>query len=122
MWEWIRKNYLPFHVHDYDWFALLRFLADYGMLEKGIKTTNDDFANQISEWFPKYSVSGNGVKIYRTGYLGENPHWSWNRALFEDNKRSNQKIEGFVHLDRICNSDLKLGNEEDNIKNILLRN
>jgi len=120
MWEWICKHFITFHVKDYDWFALLRFLADYGILEKGTQTTNDDFAKQMSEWFPKHKVSGSSVKIYRTGYLGEKPHWSWKREEFEKQIRSNQRIKGFVHLDRICNYDLKLANDEDPVKKILL--
>ena len=36
MWEWIRDHFLPAQKFDYDWFALLRYLADNNKLEMGI--------------------------------------------------------------------------------------
>lgn len=122
MWEWIRDHFLPSHVYDYDWFALLRFLADNQMLAKGMNTSNPDFAMQMSEWFPSYNCSDNNVKIYRTGYLGATPYKKWDKSRFAMEKRSNQKIDGFNHLDRLCNSDLTLACEEDDLSLIITNN
>ena len=122
LWEWIRDHFLPLHVHDYDWFALLRFLADNHLLEKGMKTSNPLFAKQMAEWFPSYGCTANNVKIYRTGYLGATPHKQWNKAKFSHLHRSNQKIDGFNHLDKLCNSDLTLACEEDNLSHIFANN
>lgn len=115
LWEWIRDHFLPIHVYGYDWFALLRFLADNNMLAKGMYTSNSDFAMQMTDWFPSYDCSDNNIKIYRTGYLGATPYKRWHKAQFTKHQRSNQKIEGFVHLDRICNTDLTLACEEDDL-------
>ena len=121
MWMWIRDHFLPIHIHDYDWFALLRFLADNQMLAKGIQTSNPKFSKQMAEWFPTYDCTDNNVKIYRTGYLGATPYKRWDKARFSKEQRSNQKIEGFNHLDKICNSDLTLACEEDDL-NLILEN
>ena len=115
MWEWIRAHFLPIHRYGYDWFALLRFLADNQMLEKGMNTSNPDFAKQMTEWFPSYDCTDNNVKIYRTGYLGATPYKQWVKARFTNVQRSNQKVEGFNHLDRICNCELSLACQEDDL-------
>lgn len=122
MWEWIRDHFLPSHVHDYDWFALLRFLADNQMLAKGMNTSNPYFAKQMAEWFPSYGCTANNVKIYRTGYLGDTPYKQWNKARFSIELRSNQKIDGFNHLDRLCNTVLTLACETDDLSLILAHN
>lgn len=98
MWEWIRDHFLPAHKYDYDWFVLLRYLADNNMLKKGIKTSNTDFAKQMNEWFPSYGCKPNGVKLYRTGYLGETQYRAWNKATFSNKIKAGQTIEGFNYL------------------------
>ena len=120
MWKWILDNFLPIHRYGYDWFALLRFLADNNMLEKGINTSNTNFARQMAEWFPSQSCKDNIVKIYRTGYLGNTPYKKWDKSRFLEEQRSNQKIEGFNHLERICNCDLTLACEQDDLRLILM--
>lgn len=113
MWKWILDNFLPFHGYDYDWFGLLRFLADKLVLKDGINTTNTLFAQQMAEWFSAYSCTAKGMKLYRTGYLGRTPHSKWDKAEFSNEKRSGQTIVGFNHLNKICNSDLVLAFEND---------
>lgn len=106
MWEWIRDHFLPAHKYDYDWFALLRYLADNNKLEKGIVTSNTKFAKQMNEWFPSYKCQPHDVKLYRTGYLGNTPYRIWKKAIFLQQKGSNQKEEGFVHLNNIISRHL----------------
>ena len=101
MWEWIRDHFLPAHKFDYDWFALLRYLTDNNKLKKGANTRNTDFAKQMNEWFPSYGCKSNGVKLYRTGYLGETQYRVWNKAIFSQNMSAGQTIEGFIHLNDI---------------------
>ena len=101
LWEWIRDHFLPVHKFDYDWFALLRYLADNNKLEKGISVKNTDFAKQMNEWFPSYNCTSKGVKLYRTGYLGDIPYRIWNRTAFSNQRRSGQALEGYDHLERI---------------------
>ena len=113
MWEWIRDHFLPAHKYDYDWFALLRYLADNNKLEKGIGVCNTMFAKQMNAWFPSYNCPSNGVKLYRTGCLGDTPYRSWNRAIFSQKKRSWQTIDGFDHLERIILTYLSFSNEDD---------
>ena len=113
MWEWIRDHFLPLHQHGYDWFALLRFLADRQQLEKGVLTSNTDFARQMHEWFPSYGCTANGVKLYRTGYLGATPYQQWQKAEFSRQKRKGQTIDGYNHLDRLLTTDLTLAAESD---------
>lgn len=111
MWEWIRDHFLPAHKYDYDWFALLRFLADNNKLEKEIKTSNTKFAMQMQEWFPTCSCKPNGVKLYRTGYLGYTPYRIWNKAKFSEDKRAGQTIEGFTHLHNLIYRNLAVGDK-----------
>ena len=119
MWEWIRDHFLVIHRHDYDWFALLQFLAHKGMLSKGMATTNPSFAKQMEEWFPSYKCSPNNMKLYRTGYLGETHYSQWNRARFSQLKRAGQTLDGYDILDRMCNTDLALSYDEDSSAFIL---
>jgi hypothetical protein len=106
MWEWIRDHFLPAHKYDYDWFALLRYLADNNKLERGMETSNALFAKQMKDWFPSYKCKSYDVKLYRTGYLGNTPYRIWNKANFLQQKGSNQKVEGFIHLNNIINRNL----------------
>lgn len=106
MWEWIRDHFLPVHKYDYDWFALWRYLADNNKLERGTKTSNVNFAKQMKDWFPLYKCESYDVKLYRTGYLGNTPNRIWNKAYFLQHKGSNQKEEGFIHLNDIINRHL----------------
>lgn len=106
MWEWIRDHFLPAHKFDYDWFALLRYLADTNRLGKGIETSNAEFTKQMNEWFPSYKCKPYDVKLYRSGYLGKTPYLIWNKAIFLQQKSSNQKEEGFIHLNDIINRHL----------------
>lgn len=111
IWEWIRVHFLPVHKYDYDWFALLRYLADNNKLEKGIKTSNTKFAKQMQEWFPSYGCKPNGVKLYRTGYLGGNSYRIWNKAIFSNKIKAGQTIGGFIHLNDIINRNLDVGDK-----------
>lgn len=101
MWEWIRDHFLNVHEFDYDWFALLRYLADNGKLENDISTKNKDFAKQMNDWFPSYKCTANGIKLYRNGHLGTTPYRAWNKAMFTQQLKANQKVEGYLHLERI---------------------
>jgi len=98
MWEWIRDHFLTAHKYDYDWFALLRYLADNNKLKKG-----------MNEWFPSYGCKPNGVKLYRTGYLGETQYRVWNKAVFSNNIKAGQTIEGFTYLQDFIYRYLAIG-------------
>ena len=106
MWGWIRDHFLPAHKYDYDWFALLRYLADNDKLERGTETSNANFAKQMRDWFPSYKCKPYDVKLYRTGYLGNTPYRIWKKAIFLQQKGSNQKEDGFVHLNNIISRHL----------------
>ena len=115
MWNWIKEHFLPHHVHDYDWFALLRFLIDNDLLKKGCLTTTPDFCCQMNDWYTSQKCKESNVKVYRTGYLGNTSYKEWTQQGFDKHKRkNNQKQDGFNHLNTICNVHLDLAWEEDN--------
>lgn len=118
LWQWICAAFLHYHKYGYDWFGLLRFLADKSLLDKGMETTNEDLERQMTEWYPQQNCKANNVKVYRTGYLGDTPHVSWTKEQFMTRRRSNQKEEGFDHLNKLCNTDLLLAWEANPVKMI----
>lgn len=115
VWKWISDHFLSCHRYSYDWFALLAFLSGNDMLDEGNETTNAKFSEQMSQWFPSHNITAANVKVYRTGYLGTVCYRIWKKEEFLEQKRRNQKIEGFIHLHGICNVYLQEALENDRL-------
>ena len=103
--QWIKINFLdPLLKYKYSWFALWKFFMDKRILKNELIS---DFCEQMDTWFynptDQSSLKPNKSSVWRyNGYLSETPYLEWNEQTFENNKRENQRLDGFKHLKSVC--------------------
>lgn len=101
--DWIAVNFVPHLTAKYEWFALWRILMDEGLIACD-QTGVAKFARQMNSWFPDAAVTcaAAAVNLYKSGYLGSTPYRNWQRALFRNEKKDKQSMDGYQRLYRLC--------------------
>ena len=106
--EWLETNFVNRVVHNYDWFALWRYLKDHNLLRKD-RYEITDFVKQLRCWYPEAKLEKveEAINLYKSGYLGDTPFKLWDEGVFMKKKNTKQSIKGFQKLHSLC-TDLEL--------------
>lgn len=101
--RWLYEHGIKRINKKYELFALWRFLKDKGLLD-GSQLTTPNFLEQMTVWYPdeKAQYSGDEINLYKRGYLGDTPFYSWDRKKFREKRSYKQSMKGFDCLYAIC--------------------
>ena len=101
--QWINDYFIKRYTYQYDWFGLWRVLKDKGLI-RNTQVSTRSFVKQMSRWFPDMAgtCKDGSINLYRSGYLGKTEFCAWNQALFEDQMKEKQRLDGFTRLKELC--------------------